>query len=1070
MDVGVSGLVIFDCHFANMNLVEEVPPTTTAAQGSLAKMGVAGGLFCVARFMGRYGGSYSADMRKRFYNTTIRDCTITTNGYGDINGGALLVVDAHGYLEDVRISRVISQAIGSGSVRGSGISIADYQLSIADVVLSRTTIEENAAIATGRNGSVGEGGGIFQGAGELTMHSSTVLRGNRASHGGAQLLSGAGSATYALPAPPGHWVVGSRCSVYRTGCPRSLVGEIISPQCAANFAQCARDTRLGANATADDGSLCTPILSSQPCEWAVSPQLIGMDVHALPNGALEENYPYPCAAGILGSSESHLQGGALCAGLCPAGYTCPTLATTEPVECPAGHYCPSGSSAALPCLAGSYSNATQLQSASDCAVCPAGTSCSVGSEAPTRCLPGSVTNISRMSTCALCPGGEFQRAYGQTVCERCVPGFYCREGAAEPTPCPAGTFGNSTGLFSAGECTNAPVEFWAPLGSAVPEPCPRSGFYCPGALRDSLYGGAKPIIMPVGQSTRQEEVPALTKVMTLDMSINDFAAQREQLKIQLAARYGVHLSLITLEATRSSRRARALQTGSLELTITIATTNGGSNTVDLVTLQQSVAAVDDAALTTTISSVAVAAGLPPVTVLSQPAVTGSVRVIVPFSCPRGKWCTAGLVVDCPIGTYNPLEDQDFATSCILCPLNSNTRETNSTSRGACVCDAGFFDANASLAVDQDLINAMTTAGSVVVTMMADVVDCQACPVGTSCEQGETLEGLPLLRGYYRLDSASVDVRACPDARKNCSTSFGTPACESSSGCIGGKGESGCAPGLSGTYCEMCTPRDDGGLVFFKKSTDDDVASCEECGNNLLGTVGMGAAAAAVLAVTSLTVAMVSRRLPPSTIGALKRLNQNFTPKNKLKILVGAYQLTTKVSTVYDVSLPPDVNDFLDRISTGISFGVTGISGTSLQCLGLGGYLYQLIFWMVLPAGLVLLVVLGVAVKVALEKRKRTKINTVASSGSNDDSHGGAFHLEDNAAHLDDRPASFFEQCLPAVLTLLFFLYPLVTKTAFDGFPCYTFESGRAWLIADVSIVRAHARHPAAMFAVPALSM
>ena len=66
MDVGVSGLVIFDCHFANMNLVEEVPPTTTAAQGSLAKMGVAGGLFCVARFMGRYGGSYSADMRKRF--------------------------------------------------------------------------------------------------------------------------------------------------------------------------------------------------------------------------------------------------------------------------------------------------------------------------------------------------------------------------------------------------------------------------------------------------------------------------------------------------------------------------------------------------------------------------------------------------------------------------------------------------------------------------------------------------------------------------------------------------------------------------------------------------------------------------------------------------------------------------------------------------------------------------------------------------------------------------------------------------------------------------------------------
>ena len=31
------------------------------------------------------------------------------------------------------------------------------------------------------------------------------------------------------------------------------------------------------------------------------------------------------------------------------------------------------------------------------------------------------------------------------------------------------------------------------------------------------------------------------------------------------------------------------------------------------------------------------------------------------------------------------------------------------------------------------------------------------------------------------------------------------------------------------------------------------------------------------------------------------------------------------------------------------------------------------------------------------------------------------------------------------------LYPLVTHMAFEGFPCYTFEGGRAWLMADVSI-------------------
>ena len=45
-----------------------------------------------------------------------------------------------------------------------------------------------------------------------------------------------------------------------------------------------------------------------------------------------------------------------------------------------------------------------------------------------------------------------------------------------------------------------------------------------------------------------------------------------------------------------------------------------------------------------------------------------------------------------------------------------------------------------------------------------------------------------------------------------------------------------------------------------------------------------------------------------------------------------------------------------------------------------------------------------------------------------------------------------ERALPAVLQIIFFLYPLVTTTAFEGFPCYEFtESGRGWLKADVTI-------------------
>ena len=37
-------------------------------------------------------------------------------------------------------------------------------------------------------------------------------------------------------------------------------------------------------------------------------------------------------------------------------------------------------------------------------------------------------------TCALCENGKFQRLPGQTSCETCIPGVYCKEGAAEPVP------------------------------------------------------------------------------------------------------------------------------------------------------------------------------------------------------------------------------------------------------------------------------------------------------------------------------------------------------------------------------------------------------------------------------------------------------------------------------------------------------------------------------------------------------------------------------------------------------------------------------------------------------------
>ena len=506
--------------------------------------------------------------------------------------------------------------------------------------------------------------------------------------------------------------------------------------------------------------------------------------------------------------------------------------------------------------------------------------------------------------------------------------------------------------------------------------------------------------MPIGQSTRQAEVPALTKTIMLDMSIDDFAAQHEPLKAQLAAQYGVHLSLLTLEASA----------GSLQLRVTIATTNG-TGSVDVETIQQSVATIKDSALASTIGAVMGTT----VNVISLPAVVGTVRVTIPFACPRGHWCTAGLVVPCPHNTYNPLKDQDYATACIPCPLDSGTRDLNSTGREQCVCDQGFYDANASLAVDRDLINAMSTAGKIPIIESSAVVECRICPVGTDCEIGSKLKTLPLSHGFYRVSDDDTDVRRCPDAETNCSTTFGTSICQSTSGCVGSTNVSEqCGPGLAGTFCRGCRQVDSGALVFYVKADEGRQAHCEECNSGLLPQT-MSIAAAVLAGLVGSRLALEKLKHRPKFLYFLATCS----PHVKLKILVGFFMVATKVDTVYDVGLPNDVEAIVRTLANIFSLGLQGVATTPLACLGLSGYVYELIFWIFLPP-LIAIAVLAVIVLDGMLRKAKDNVTLI-------------------------------EKALPPVLQIMFLLYPLVTTTAFEGFPCYEFQSGRGWLIADVNI-------------------
>ena len=417
----------------------------------------------------------------------------------------------------------------------------------------------------------------------------------------------------------------------------------------------------------------------------------------------------------------------------------------------------------------------------------------------------------------------------------------------------------------------------------------------------------------------------------------------------------------------------------------------------------------------------------------------------------------------------PVSSVRSATACVMCPINSYTVRTGATSRSDCVCDPGFYDANSTTDIDWALLanlnevkNDPMNIGNAIVQARVNrylaivsrntstaVINCQVCPYGTNCMQGETLEALPLVRGFFRVGDDNIDVRKCPDADANCSTTFGTEACVSASGCIGGTDAAAlCASGLSGTFCRTCINDQAELLSFYVKAGETQEAHCEECGNNLAMTAFVAIVVLCGFGVAAALLVRLKRK--PSFAYVMA----TFTPQNKLKILIGFYMVATKVDTIYDVALPADVRAVLRTLSIVFTFGMQGFATTPLACLGLGGYVAELLFWITFPMLVVLAVLSVVLLSTALRRKPRTHVGDEPSAQLKRHQTEGHMGTQTPMASSQAEPASeptILEKALPPVLQIMFVLYPLVTTAAFEGFPCYEFESGRGWLIADVSI-------------------
>ena len=144
-------------------------------------------------------------------------------------------------------------------------------------------------------------------------------------------------------------------------------------------------------------------------------------------------------------------------------------------------------------------------------------------------------------------------------------------------------------------------------------------------------------------------------------------------------------------------------------------------------------------------------------------------VVVELTVPPGKWTTAGRIIDCPIGTYNPLSGQTFATACRACPEFSTTPSHSATSVSECICMTGFqqtIDRASGSAICEcaagfEIVNGVRCEPCPLATFkdFSGNVKCIDCPIEgatTTSEGAETLERCVCDVGMYALPRLMAD--------------------------------------------------------------------------------------------------------------------------------------------------------------------------------------------------------------------------------------------------------------------------------------------------------------------------
>ena len=399
-------------------------------------------------------------------------------------------------------------------------------------------------------------------------------------------------------------------------------------------------------------------------------------------------------------------------------------------------------------------------------------------------------------------------------------------------------------------------------------------------------------------------------------------------------------------------------------------------------------------------------------------------------------CTAGLVVQCEVGFFNPTNNANNQTACEPCPRFSTTERAAAHAVSLCRCIAGYYDSSLSSPPHRPV--------------------CAPCPVGTNClEMGVTLATLPIRPGYFRPSVTSPNAVRCGDASSGCGSK--TECFASTSGCSGGSDPShACRPSLSGMLCEVCLSNTTGRRLFYTAATDEQAAGCEECGKSAwLPVLAALAVVGGLAGLLLLCRRLVRRYFSEETLLTHAHAKWSlFSLGIKLKIVLGFYMIAAKLSSVYDVELPPDVQALLSFFDKIISIGMPFLDAP-LDCLGAGGFASRLAFFFFAPlCVLALLFAFRLGHTCVFDgslpyKLKKSSVPAFSKADTR------RFSADQSAGKVRAPLLILLERALvattPSATTFLFVAYPLATTVAFQSFSCYDFgESGR-WLMADVAI-------------------